>query len=258
MNTTTTSGLRDRYNGFIDRHETAWELAFALLALVFVIVGVAVNDPVPPQILVLDLVLTAIFAIEFTTRLAASDDRRAYLRGHWIDAIALVPAARGVRMIRLLRLLRLLRAFAGIGRAVSSVERLAMHKGLIWLFVAWASVMIICSWALFAAEQGTNAAVNTPLDALWRGISTMTTVGYGDVYPITPEGRLAAMVLMALGIGLFSAVTAVITSFFISREVDTSLVAELERLDALHARRALTDNEFAVAKARLLVLDGER
>jgi voltage-gated potassium channel len=49
--------------------------------------------------------------------------------------------------------------------------------------------------------------VSSPLDALWWGVVTLTTVGYGDVYPVTPEGRLAAAILMLLGIGLFGLIT---------------------------------------------------
>jgi voltage-gated potassium channel len=73
--------------------------------------------------------------------------------------------------------------------------------------------MVICSIFLYAAENGVNDAIDSPLDALWWGIVTLTTVGYGDVYPVTGEGRIAASVLMLLGIGLFSAITATVTSF---------------------------------------------
>lgn len=205
----------ERYRELVRRHEIAWELAFAALAVVFVMVGFApVADETSVE--VLEWVITAIFAVEFGSRLWAAPDRLAYVRGHWIDLVALIPPVRWLRPIRLLRLLRLIRAFAGVGRALSGVERLARHSGLVWLLVAWTAVMVVTSIGLYVAENGVNTAVDDPLDALWWGITTMTTVGYGDVYPVTAEGRIAAAVLMVLGIGLYSAITATLASFLIA------------------------------------------
>jgi voltage-gated potassium channel len=238
--------VRERYLALIARHEAAWELTFAALAIVFVIVGFAEETNLTVAV---ELVLTAIFVAEFGSRFAASFDRAAYLRGHWIDLLALIPTTRGARLLRLLRLLRLVRAFAGIARALMTVERMARHRGLVWLFVTWAAVMVLCSLGLYAAENGVNEAVESPLDALWWGISTMTTVGYGDVTPVTPEGRVAATVLMVLGIGLFSAVTATVTSFLI--ESQPNPLDELAKLGDLHDRGLLTDDEFDKARRKV-------
>jgi len=112
--------------------------------------------------------------------------------------------------------------------------------------------------ALYAAEHGINTAMDSPFDALWWGIVTLSTVGYGDVYPVTPEGRLAAMVLMVLGIGLFSAITATVTSYLIAtgQPAETSdtgrLVDAMERLAALRDQGSLAEDEFTAAKRRLL------
>jgi voltage-gated potassium channel len=256
------SSLRDRYNGFIDRHEVAWELIMGALAAVFAVIGFAGDDANPATlqfIAALELGLTAVFVAEFATRLAAAQDRRRYLRGHWIDLVALIPTTRGVRLLRLLRLLRLIRTFTGVYRALTSIERLATHKGLVWLFVAWLTVAVICSIALYVAEAGVNENIATPLDALWWGVVTLTTVGYGDVFPVTPEGRLAAATLMILGITLFAAITGTITSALVARDQQLAdLPAQLERLAELHARGALTDAEFAMGKARLLGADEPR
>ena len=163
------------------------------------------------------------------------------------------------------------------------VHGLANHKGFAWLLSAWFGVMVVCSAWMYVAERGLNKAIDSPFDALWWGVVTLTTVGYGDVYPVTTEGRIAAMALMLLGIGLFGAITATITSYLMSSEprlveakvdadvaldlaidrttkttvertssVQPSLVSDLERLAELHSRAKLTDVEFSVAKARLL------
>ena len=141
-------GARARYLAFIERHDVAWELVFAFLAVVFVAVGFLADEAGEPTRTWLDAVgwsLTAVFVTEFATRFAASWERRAYLRGHWVDLIALIPVIREIRILRLLRLLRLVRAFAGVYRVLSHIGRLATHRGLIWLFVTWGAVMVICS-----------------------------------------------------------------------------------------------------------------
>ena len=233
------NSIRARYLGFIARHEAAWELTFAALAVVYVLVGFVEDSTLVGAI---DLGMTGVFAFEFISRLAAAFDRPAYLRAHWIDAVALIPAIRGVRVLRLLRLLRLVRAFAGVARALNTVQRMANHRGLVWLLAAWSAVMVLCSLALYAAENGVNDAIASPLDAMWWGITTMTTVGYGDVVPKTPEGRLAATILMVLGIGLFSAVTATVTSFLLEHDRDP--IDQLAKLGDLRDRGLVTDEEF--------------
>ena len=130
--------------------------------------------------------------------------------------------------------------------------RLASHRGLVWLIAAWLGVTVLASIGLYSAEHGINEAIAEPLDAVWWAIVTLSTVGYGDVYPVTAEGRVAAMALMVLGIGLYSAITAAITSYFVSQGVRSgSLVDNLERLEGLRDRGSLTDDDFRAAKATL-------
>jgi voltage-gated potassium channel len=250
--------FRDAFNRWFVTHEVAWELAMAALAIGYVALGFIVDDAnaARPEIEAAELVLTGIFAVEFVARILASRSRMGYLRGHWIDVVALAPPIRGARVLRLLRLLRLVRAFAGIYRAGLHLQALARHRGFAWLLVAWLGVMAVCSAWLYVAEHGANKALANPFDALWWGVVTLTTVGYGDVTPITTEGKVAAMVLMLLGIGLFGAITATITSYLMSREShhdsDYPLPGELKRLAALHASGVLTDDEFKGAKPMMI------
>jgi voltage-gated potassium channel len=216
------------------------------LAVAFVGIGFLDETPL---IVTTERALTIVFATEFVGRLTIAPNKRAYLRGHWIDLIALLPTTRA---LRLLRLLRLLRASAGLFRALSQVERLAAHRGLVWLFVLWLSVAVICSIWLFAVEADTNPELASPLDAIWWGIVTLTTVGYGDVYPRTPEGRIAAMVLMVLGISLYSAITATITSIMITSRAAPNTVDMLERLARMASDGSLSPEEFERAKATII------
>jgi voltage-gated potassium channel len=228
---------RDAFNRWFVRHEIAWELAMAALAIVYVALGFIVDDAkaAQPEIEAAELILTGVFAVEFGSRILAARSRLDYFRGHWIDLVALVPPIRVARAL------------------------------------AWLGVMVVCSAWLYIAEHGVNKAVDNPFDALWWGVVTLTTVGYGDVTPVTTEGRIAAMALMLLGIGLFGAITATITSYLMASdlrrvekkvEADTaldrtdlaldrvgaSLVSELERLAALHRAGDLTSDEFTAAK----------
>jgi len=246
---------RDAFNAFVTRHDTAWELGMAALAVAYVAIGFA-SDAAPAgqagTLQAVDTLLTGIFVAEFASRFGASRDRIAYLRGHWIDLVALVPVVRGARVLRLVRLLRLVRAFAGVFRALTHVQRLAGHRGLVWLFVSWMAVMVLSSLALYTAEEGVNSAISSPLDALWWGVVTLTTVGYGDVYPVTPEGRLAASVLMLLGIGLFSAITATVTSFMLGGSSAPSAAERLRALAALRDDGLISEPEFAERRGALL------
>ena len=229
----------------------------AALAVAYVVVGF-VADEAPPgmqaTLAAVELALTAVFVMEFASRFLATYDRVRYLRGHWVDVIALVPTARGVRLLRLLRLLRLVRTFAGVYRALQSFERLVTHRRLIGLFMTWLAVAVVSSIALYLAEHDVNEHLRDPWDALWWGVVTLTTVGYGDVYPVTPEGRLAGATLMILGITLFATITGTITSSLIAEQEQDSPDAAraLRALAALHHDGIIDDAEFASKKADLL------
>lgn len=249
--------MRDRFNAFIQRHDVAWELGMAFLAVIYVAAGFALDNPaadVAPALQATESVLTAVFLAEFGIRLTAAYDRKRYLRGHWIDLIALIPATRGFRLARLLRLLRLIRAFAGLFRAMGHIERLAEHRGLAAIVVGWGAVMIICCAALYLVERDINPNLSTPFDAVWWGITTMTTVGYGDVVPVTAEGRVAASGLMPLGIGLFSAVTGIVTSYLLTQRATVSPdpLAALARLAELAREGTITPAQFEGKRAELL------
>jgi voltage-gated potassium channel len=250
--------MRAAFNQFVERHEVAWELGMAALAIAYLLVGFAAEGAGTDAALMgsADLALTAIFVLEFGARFAAAYDRMGYLRTHWLDLVALVPTIRQFRLLRLLRLLRLVRTFAGIYRALLHVERLLGNRQIATVAVVWLAILVLTSFGMFIAEQGVNVAVNSPLDALWWGVTTMTTVGYGDIYPVTGEGRVAASILMILGIGLFGVITATATSLLMrpdeGADPQPDPLAQVARLHELLAVGALSPDEYGSTKARLL------
>jgi voltage-gated potassium channel len=237
--------MRVRFRDFVARHILPWEVVFAVLALISVGMDFGfegATGQTAEAVLWAQVALTTIFAMEFFGRLWAAEARRQHLRSHVIDAVSLLPP---LRIFRLLRLLRIVRVFSGVYRAGMRWGPLAQHRGFISLVSAWIILGFLCSVAFFAAESGVNASVRDPLDALWWGIGSLTTVG-SDLFPVTDEGRLAAIVLMLVGVFLFSAVTATITSFLLSQgdtedqPGERSLVTEFAPRQASRQWRPLT------------------
>ncbi len=148
------------------------------------------------------------FTVDFIIRLALSDQRRSYALHHWYDVVLIAAP-----MFRPLRLLRLL-AFARILNR-SAVGGLA---GKVAVYVAGAAVFAVGLGALAVLDVERNAPdanITTAGDALWWACTTVTTVGYGDHFPVTTQGRFIAVALMLVGIAVVGSLTAVIATWLI-------------------------------------------
>lgn len=242
---------RVEVNAFFEKHETAWELTMAFFAVVAVAVGlITVEAAEPPVLVAIEWGLTLGFSIEYGLRLWASSDRGYYFRHHLIDLISIIPPVRGAR---LLRLLRLLRVASELSRALSNSRLSSQRKMLGTVALFWVAVVAISSLGMYLAESTVNPNVNSIYDSLWWAVVTITTVGYGDVSPVTSEGRLAAGVLMVLGIVLFSTLTAAITSALTSASVVKQSARErLETLEMLRETTRITDLEYAEVRTQIL------
>lgn len=154
----------------------------------------------------------AAFAADFAIRLALAGrtHRAEYALTHWYDvALIVLPMLRPLRLLRLLALVRILDRSASNSLA-----------GRVLVYVTGAASMSVGLGALAVldAEQGASGANITSFgDALWWACTTVTTVGYGDHYPVTLEGRAVAVVLMVVGIGVVGAVTASVATWLMRR-----------------------------------------
>jgi voltage-gated potassium channel len=157
------------------------------------------------------------------------------IRTHWFDLIlVLLPLLRPLRAFRLLRLLRVV---AGSGRAVQALRRIDNRPGFRGFFGLAAVVVILGGYLVYVAEHThPESNIDTAGEGVWWAIVTSTTVGYGDFYPITVEGRAVAGILMFVGIAILSVVTASIAAYFVENDEDEEQRRIEAKLDALHER----------------------
>jgi voltage-gated potassium channel Kch len=146
---------------------------------------------------------------------------------------------RPLRALRLLRLLNLARAGVVLANALKRAREILIHRGLHFVLLAVLGVVLVCSAAELGFEQNARAAtIHNFGDALWWATVTVTTVGYGDKYPVSPGGRGVAVVLMLVGIGLIGVLTATVASYFIEEKTDQEKAELNQRLDRIEAMLA--------------------
>jgi len=180
----------------------------------------------------------AIFVAELVFILRVAPRRKAALRAHWLDVTVIVltvPLVSGLlasmRLVRLARLIRLFRAGTILTRLLQR-ER-ALSSGTAFRFVALITVFVVVVAGSVEAIVDTKDFSST-WDGIWWAVVTVTTVGYGDVTPKTVEGRIVAIVVMFVGIGFLSVLTATIASFFVKTErseESEEILAALQRVE---------------------------
>jgi voltage-gated potassium channel len=165
-----------------------------------------------------DNLVCAIFISEFALRLRRAPRRLEFVRRNWIDLVGAIPtidALRSVRVVRLVRLLRITRFFV-VGRRMARRYDMPLPKGALTnLGLTTVAIWLASAFVFHRYERDVNESVDGFGDALWWSMTTLSTVGYGDLFPVTDEGRAIAGLTMVLGIGLLGAVAATTAASFI-------------------------------------------
>lgn len=198
-----------------------------LVLSVYVVFALLVRELIPMHKTtweLLDQIDTGIclyFLYDFFLRFYRAPNKWEFLRWGWIDLLSSIPAfdwGRLGQLIRIIRILRMVRAFRSIRDFLNFFFRDRANGTLAVVVLSSLLLMIFGAIAILYVERVPDANIKTPSDALWWAFVTITTVGYGDRFPVTTAGRLISAILMIAGVGLFGTFTGYVANFFVEDE----------------------------------------
>lgn len=235
-----TTLLRARDHDAYERFQRAAEWPMLAIAVVFAVVlavpyVVELGEGTRATLDAAMWFIWAAFVFEYLALLYLAPDRWRMIRTHVLDLVIIV-----VPFLRPLRALRLLRLLSVAGRAGVALRRISSRPGFRSFLLVALAVIVGGAGLLFVFERGEPGGnIETFADALWWALVTSTTVGYGDHFPVTNEGRAVAVVLMLVGIGVFGVVTANIAAYFVEESDDDAAEVKerLARIEQLLAER---------------------
>lgn len=201
----------------------AYEIFIGLLAVISLInlaISVLPFSPIQKEIAqIIDVPLTFIFLADFTSRLLRSKPKRVYFieqRG-WLDLLGSLPSFfRLFRIFRLIRVTRLLGEYGAKNIVRSFVKNRADNALIVVLFMVLLVLEFGSMLVAFFEQQDPEANIKTGGDAVWWAFVSITTVGYGDQYPVTTGGRAMAFFVLATGVGLFGVLSGYLANFFLA------------------------------------------
>jgi voltage-gated potassium channel len=201
-----------------------------------------------------DTAVCVLFLFDFANSFARAPRKMHYMMTWgWIDLLSSIPMVNQLRIGRAARLMRLLRVLRGVKSARSIAHYLVSRRAesaVLASVLLCLVILVSCSIAILQFEMpATNGNIKSADDALWWAMSTMTTVGYGDRYPVTSEGRVVAVFLMAAGVGAFGTLSGLVASWFLSpaaEETDSDLAEVNGRLKDIQERLERIDRAAGV------------
>ncbi len=195
----------------------------SLLSIINILLLYIFSDPTIEYVIgTIDIVLSVFFFIDFLRNMHRTDNKRRYFFKEfgWADLLASMPFPQFkiLRIFRLLKAYRLLKKDGGR----SAIRNFVKNKAEGAVYIVFFMIILLLEFgsiAVLKAEMTSPSAnITTASDAIWWVYVTITTVGYGDKYPVTNAGRLVGMVVMFVGVGLF----AVMTGFLANKFLPTS------------------------------------
>jgi voltage-gated potassium channel len=235
----------------VERANITYELFIGVLAVfsLFVMAEAILlpgDAPSRPIWRSLDTMLCLIFMFDFFRSLVRAPSKKAYLKWGWLDFLGSIPGLpilRLARVPRIIRAARALRATGGREMRRQFLRRPAESTFALSILVAILVITLTSLVVLQFEREAPNANLLNATDAFWWSFVTVTTVGYGDRFPVTNSGRIMAALLMTVGVVLFGVLTSYLSTSFLSRgekqgaddlaEIKADIAAMREELAAL-------------------------
>ncbi|MGB5990219.1 MAG: ion transporter [Marinifilaceae bacterium] len=208
------------------KKQAIWEIFIMLLSL-YVIAELSIEIISPfsyaTQVILdwVDLGICMIFLLDFFYFLYYSDNKKQYFKRRWIDLLSSIPFGgilRAFRVARVLRFLKFIKLLRGVKGVLPIIRWLTANK-LRSVLISYIAILIVlvfyASLAFYSIEKDANQNVNEFFDSIWWSFITLTSVGYGDIFPVTKAGKIIAMILTISGMGLFSLITAELSAKFL-------------------------------------------
>lgn len=214
----------------VDKHAITTFQIFMVVLSVYVLIALFVDtmfDLSPEMdglINQIDFIVCLIFMGDFFYRLYHAPSKLLFLRWGWIDFISSIPMLnmfRGGNMVRIIRILRILRAFRSVKILMKYLLRNRTQNTFVTVAAISCLLTMLASMLILNLEKDQpNGNIKTPSDALWWSVVTVTTVGYGDRFPVSDGGRIVAAFLMTAGVGLFGTFTGFVASMFVEPDIE--------------------------------------
>jgi voltage-gated potassium channel len=234
------------------RFDVAVLVAAALVIPVVVIEQTRTDNSLKTVAGLANWMIWLVFLAEVVFMLSVVPNRKGWLKDNPLDVaiVVLTPPFLpvGLQALRVFRLLRLLRLI----RILQAVRRVFSPQGLQWALLVGLLTIFIGGAAFAAMEEGPNPHVHNTWDGIWWAVCTMTTVGYGDIGPVTDSGRVLAIVVMLVGIGVVTMLIGATAERFVAHDV-----AEVEEdvAEGLESMEAFVMQELRAIQTRLAELE---
>ncbi|MCT8987687.1 potassium channel family protein [Shewanella phaeophyticola] len=214
-----------------------FELAMMVLSLVSVVIVLTItfgrlDTETNKVLLYIDSSICVIFLSKFFYGLFKARNKTYYLRHHWIDFVASIPAIEALRFARIFQILRVIRLIRMSRSLLIPLLRQRKQTTLASLLVAMVLILATASVLILLVESAEpNANIQTAEQAIWWALVTISTVGYGDFYPVSTIGHVIGGLVIVSGVSFFGVISGYMASVFVAPD-------ETERQEEQEAKEA--------------------